>query len=85
MQIINGYKLYEEQDIIAMLHRQSFVTESYRNYMKRSIIHMGYDIDTPALLNIISNPMEYNIDYLYSLDSAVTDKFIMLMEEFGMV
>ena len=85
MQKINGQKLYDEQDIIAMLYRLSFVTESYRNYMKRSITHMGYDMDTPALLNIISNPMEYNIDYLYSLDSAVTDKFIMLMEEFGLV
>lgn len=51
MQNINGHKLYDEQDIIAMLYRLSFITESYRDYMKRSIVHGGYGIDTSALLN----------------------------------
>ena len=81
---INGHKLYDEQDIIAMLYRLSFITESYRDYIKRSIVHGGYGIDTSALLNIITDPVEYNIDYLYSLDSAVTEEFINIMEKYGL-
>lgn len=85
MQNINGHNLYDEQDIITMLYRLSFITKSYRDYMKSSIVHGGYGIDTSALLNIITDPVEYNIDYLYSLDSAVTEEFINIMEKYGLV
>lgn len=85
MQIINGHKIYDEQDIVSMLYRLNYVTETHRRYMADTIINKGLDIDTSAILNIISDPVEYNIDYLYSLDSAVTDRFLECMEMFGMI
>lgn len=85
MQIINGNRIYDEHDINAMLLRLTYITDSFREQIRYIVQNSGYDMDTPALLNVISDLVEYNIDYLYSLDSAVTDKFIMLMEEFGLV
>lgn len=85
MQIINGNRIYDEHEINVMLLRLTYITDSFREQIRYIVQNSGYDMDTPALLNVISDPVEYNIDYLYSLDSAVTDKFIMLMEEFGLV
>jgi len=47
------------------------------------IIDNDYGIDTRPLVNVVSDPLEFNIDYLYSLDSDVTEKFICIMEMFG--
>ena len=83
MREINGHRFYEEQDILDMLFRLNYVTNNHRDYIKRMIINGNYGIDTEALINIVDDPMEYNIDYLNSLDSAVTELFIRLMERFG--
>ena len=85
MQIINGHRFYDEQDIYIMLEKLYMLDGSLREQIYQYVAYYEHGIDRIPLLNIISNPMEYNIDYLYSLDSAVTDKFIMLMEEFGLV
>lgn len=83
MREINGHRFYEEQDILDMLYRLNYVTRTHRDYIKREILNGNYGIDTEALINIVDDPMEYNIDYLYSLDSVVTEQFIRLMERFG--
>ena len=83
MREINGHRFYEEQDILDMLYRLNYVTRTHRDYIKREILNGNYGIDTEALINIVDDPMEYNIDYLYSLDSEVTEQFIRLMERFG--
>lgn len=83
MREINGHRFYEEQDILDMLYRLNYVTRSHRDYIKREILNGNYGMDTIALINIVDDPMEYNIDYLYSLDSEVTEQFIRLMERFG--
>ena len=80
---INGHRFYEEQDILDMLYRLNYVTRTHRDYIKREILNGNYGMDTIALINIVDDPMEYNIDYLYSLDSVVTEQFIRLMERFG--
>ena len=77
----NGF--YTEQDIIKMIYKLNYVIPSQREYMIRCILNGDYGIDTEALVNIVSDPTEYNIDYLYSLDSEVTEAFISLMERFG--
>lgn len=83
MREINGHRFYEEQDILDMLYRLNYVTSNHRDYIKREILNGNYGMDTIALINIVDDPMEYNIDYLYSLDSEVTEQFIRLMERFG--
>lgn len=83
MREINGHRFYEEQDILDMLYRLNYVTRTHRDYIKREILNGNYGMDTIALINIVDDPMEYNIDYLYSLDSEVTEQFIRLMERFG--
>lgn len=83
MREINGHRFYEEQDILDMLYRLNYVTRTHRDYIKREILNGNYGMDTIALINIVDDPMEYNIDYLYSLDSVVTEQFIRLMERFG--
>jgi hypothetical protein len=42
-------------------------------------------MDAEALINIVVDPEEYNIDYLNSVDSEVTEEFIELMERFGYI
>lgn len=83
MREINGHRFYEEQDILDMLYRLNYVTRTHRDYIKREILNGNYGMDTIALINIVDDPMEYNIDYLYRLDSVVTEQFIRLMERFG--
>lgn len=83
MREINGHRFYEEQDILDMLYRLNYVTRTHRDYIKREILNGNYGIDTEALINIVDDPMEYNIDYLNSLDSAVTEEFIEIMEQIG--
>ena len=83
MKIINGHRLYEEQDIEDMLDRLSYASPGQRELIKRAIIHGNYGMDTRALLNVVDDPLEFNIDYLYSLDSDVTEELIGHMERFG--
>lgn len=76
-------RMYSQQEIEAMLFRLNYVTSNHREYIKRMIINGNYGIDTEALINIVGDPEEYNIDYLNSLDSAVTEEFIEIMEQIG--
>lgn len=76
-------RMYSQQEIEDMLFRLNYVTNNHRDYIKRMIINGNYGIDTEALINIVDDPMEYNIDYLNSLDSAVTEEFIEIMEQIG--
>ena len=76
-------RMYSQQEIEAMLFRLNYVTSNHREYIKRMIINGNYGIDTEALINIVDDPEEYNIDYLNSLDSAVTEEFIEIMEQIG--
>ena len=78
-------RMYSQQEIEAMLFRLNYVTSNHREYIKRMIINGNYGIDTEALINIVGDPEEYNIDYLNSLDSAVTEEFIEIMEQIGNV
>lgn len=80
---MNQNRFYTEQDIIMMLYKLNYVIPNQREYMIRCILNGDYGIDTEALVNIVSDPTEYNIDYLYSLDSEVTEQFIRFMERFG--
>lgn len=79
----NGHVYYDEEDIMHMLYSLSMISDNYRRQIIYYIANNGYGMDTEALINIVSNPMEFNIDYLYSLDSAVSDIFIDLMNRFG--
>lgn len=76
-------RMYSQQEIEAMLFRLNYVTSNHREYIKRMIINGNYGIDTEALINIVGDPEEYNIDYLNRLDSAVTEEFIEIMEQIG--
>ena len=83
MKIIDGYVFYEEHDICKMLYLLENITGVLRCRIIEHIINGGYGVDTAALVNIISDPFEYNIDYLYCLDQDVTEEFIAIMESFG--
>ena len=85
MRIINGHSSYEEQDIQQMLYTLAGYDYVYRERICDIIKQMGYSYDdTIALMNMVMDPIEYNIDYMYSLDSAVGEEFICIMEQIGM-
>ena len=84
MIFINGHKLYEYQDIYNMLDRLYEVDKATREKILNYVKETEIGIDRVPMLNIVRDPLEYHIDYLNRLDSAVTDKFIILMEKFGL-
>lgn len=85
MQIINGHRLYEEGDIVQMLYRVASLNDWQRTQICNYIVGLGYgEFDTVVLLNMFADPMEYNIDYMYSLDSDIGEIFIRVMEAFGL-
>jgi len=83
MRMINGQMIYDEQDIYRMLYVLQNINNGLRCQIVNYIIDNDYGIDTRPLVNVVSDPLEFNIDYLYSLDSDVTEKFICIMEMFG--
>jgi len=82
--IINGQTFYDEQDIYRMFNNLCCIDMGVRARLCDFVYHNENGIDREPLLNIVSEPLEYNIDYLYSLDSEVTEKFIRYMEVFGL-
>ena len=76
---------YDSEDIYNMLYRLSCATSTQKNCIRNYILSVGYGIDTEALLNVIDDPMEYNIDYLCSLDSDVTEELIDILHRFGFI
>ena len=79
---IRGQRIYDETDIYNMLEKLNQQDKVTRKQIAEYVKQTEEGIDKIPLLNIISNLMEYNLDYLARLDSAVTDKFIDLMENF---
>ena len=79
---IREQRIYDETDIYNMLGKLNQQDKVTRKQIAEYVKQTEKGIDKIPLLNIISNSMEYNLDYLARLDSAVTDKFIDLMENF---
>ena len=84
MREINGHRIYEYEDIYNMLDRLYEVDESVREKILNYVKETETGIDRRPMINIVSDPLEYHIDYLESLDSDVTEKFIILMEKFNL-
>ena len=79
-----NHRLYNEQDIEEMLFRLSKMNIWEKSDMLGYVEHIDNTLgDRTALINIISDPLEYNIDYMYHFDSDVIEQFIRIMEMFG--
>lgn len=85
MQVINGQIFYDDNDIYKALHNLVIADNCLVNQICLFIQNSGYGIDTIPLLNIVTDPYEFSIDYMMSLDSDVTEEFIKIMQEFGMI
>lgn len=85
MQVINGHILYDDSDIYRALNNLAVADERLINEICLFIQNVGYGIDTMPLLNIVTDPYEFSIDYMMSLDSDVTEEFIKIMQVFGMI
>lgn len=85
MRIINNHRFYNEEDIYNILYTLDSQPREIKKLIRNHIVNGGYGADTYPLLNIISDPMEYNIDYLNSLDSEVTEELIGIAECFGVI
>lgn len=85
MRMINNQRFYDEEDIYGILYTLDSQPQEIKNLIRKHIIQAGYGMDAIPLLNIINDPMEYNIDYLCSLDSEVTEELIGIAEWFGLV
>lgn len=85
MTIINGYMLYDDNDIYNMLNNLYNAEKELKDEIYNYVVHTEWGMDRVPLLNIVEDSMEYNVDYLCALDSEVTEKFIRLMEMFGLV
>ncbi len=84
MEVINGYRYYNNEDVYNMLERLEKAEPELRVSILNYVEETEIGIDRAVMLNIVSEPLEYNVDYLDSLDSAVTEKFIYLMEQFNL-
>ena len=85
MQVINGQYFYTDDDICRTLDRLAEADEGLINQICLFIQNMGYGIDTIPLLSIVTDPYEFSIDYMMSLDSDVTEEFIKIMQVFGLI
>ena len=85
MKIMNGHRYYENKDMEKMFKTLESIEETTREQIEEYIMSGGKDMDRNNLLNIFRNPTFYDMDYLDSLDSAVADKFIRIMEKFNLV
>lgn len=85
MQVINGHIFYDDNDIYRALDNLAETDEVLINQICLFIQNMGYGIDALPLLNIVTDPYEYSIDYMMSLDSDVTEEFIKIMQLFGLI
>lgn len=85
MQVINGQIFYDDNDIYRALNNLARADERLINEICLFIQNVGYGVDTITLLNIVTDPYEFSIDYMMSLDSEVTEEFIKIMQVFGMI
>ena len=84
MMTINGHTYYDSDDVYRMLDNLYNADNCFRERIYAYVFENEVGIDRRPLLKIIRDPLEYNMDYLYSLDSEVTEKFIRYMETFGL-
>ena len=85
MQVIDGHVFYDDNDIYRALNNLAEADERVINEICLFIQNVGYGIDAIPLLNIVTDPYEYSVDYMMSLDSDVTEEFIKIMQVFGMI
>ena len=85
MQVINGHVFCDDNDIYRALSNLAEADERVINEICLFIQNVGYGIDAIPLLNIVTDPYEYSVDYMMSLDSDVTEEFIKIMQVFGMI
>ena len=85
MQVINGHVFYDDNDIYRALNNLAEADERVINEICLFIQNVGYGIDAIPLLNIVTDPYEYSVDYMMSLDSDVTEEFIKIMKVFVMI
>lgn len=85
MQVINGQIFYDDSDIYRVLSNLVVADEGLINRICLFIQNSGYGIDTIPLINIVTDPDEFSIDYMMSLDSDVTEEFIKIMQAFNMI
>ena len=78
-------RMYSQQEIESALYKLQFISSKHRECIIGVIENGNYGMDAEALINIVVDPEEYNIDYLNSVDSEVTEEFIELMERFGYI
>lgn len=79
MQVINGHVLYDDNDIYRALNNLGVADERVINEICLFIQNVGYGIDAIPLLNIVTDPYEFSVDYMMSLDSDVAEEFIKIM------
>lgn len=85
MQEINGHFFYTDDDICRTLDNLAEADEVLINQICLFIQNGAYGIDALPLLNIVTDPYEFSIEYMMSLDSDVTEEFIKIMQVFGMI
>ena len=85
MQVINGQIFYDDNDIYQALSNLAVAENSLINWICLFIQNGEYGTDTIPLLNIVTDPYEFSIDYMMSLDSDVTEEFIKIMQVFGLI
>ena len=85
MQVINGHVFYDDNDIYRALSNLAEADERVINEICLFIQNVGYGIDAIPLLNIVTDPYEFSVDYMMSLDSDVTEEFIKIIQVFGMI
>lgn len=85
MQMINGQHFYTDDDICRTLDRLAGADERLINEICLFIQNVRFGVDEIPLLNIVTAPYEFSIDYMMSLDSDVTEEFIKIMQVFGLI
>ncbi len=82
--MINIRKFYNEEDIYRTLVALYHLDNEDREVLRNHVIYGGYGADNPntyTLLNIISNPMEYDI----KMEPEVTEELIRIADWFGLI
>ena len=88
MRMTNTRGFYNEEDIYRTLVVLSHLDNEDREVLRNHVIYGGYGADNPntyTLLNIINNPTEYDINYIYSTEPEVTEELIRSADWFGLI
>ena len=91
MRMTNTRGFYNEEDIYRTLVVLSHLDNEDREVLRNHVIYGGYggygadNPNTYTLLNIINNPTEYDINYIYSTEPEVTEELIRSADWFGLI